>query len=325
LGDCILLAPLAGYLKKNGAEEIVVVTKNEYAEVFEAAEGVDRVVRFDPGSGLRGLTRIAARFRGRGYTIIDAHNNLRSRVLCALTGRAAGRFRKYYRERLGLILFKKRARIPSILASYGRLAGAAGFPAAGLTPGGITVPEEFDIQAGEKLGIDGKKYIAIAPGAKWPMKRWNEKKFLELSRRLVEDHGFRLVLLGGENDLGPSTRIENELGKRCVNVTGRTSIMGSAAYIRRCELFVGNDSGLMHLAEAVGRPVVAVFGPTVEAFGYYPALPLSRAIEMDLECRPCSRNGRRDCPVGTHECICGIEVDNVESAVVNLLEDLGSL
>jgi heptosyltransferase-2 len=224
-----------------------------------------------------------------------------------------------------LILFKKRTRIPSILASYGRLAGAAGLSAADLTPGGISLPEEYDARAGEELGGDGEKYVALAPGAKWPMKRWGEKKYLELSRRLVENHHFRVVLLGDENDRSLSTRIETELGKRCVNVAGRTSVLESAAYIKRCEVFVGNDSGLMHLAEAVDCPVVAVFGPTVEAFGYFPALPSSKVIELDLECRPCSRNGGRDCPIGTHECMAGIEVDSVESAAVNLLKDLGSL
>ncbi len=325
LGDCVLLVPLAGYLKTRGADEIAVVTKQEYAEVFEAAEGVDRVVRYDPGTGIRGLTRIAAEFRGRGYRIIDAHNNPRSRFLCALTGRAAGRFRKYYPERLGLILFKKRAQIPSILASYGDLARAVGFPAAKLSPGGVVVPRESEARAAQRLGADGRKYIGVSPGAKWPMKRWDENKYLELARRLTDDHGFGVVLLGDQRDRGLSTRIEAGLGEGCVNVTGLTSVVESAAYLKRCELLVGNDSGLMHLAEAVGTPVVAVFGPTVEAFGYYPALAASRVVALDLECRPCSRNGGRDCPIGTHECMAGIDVGAVESAVKYCLRETGAL
>jgi ADP-heptose:LPS heptosyltransferase len=110
LGDCILLCPLATYLKASGTEQVTVVTKRAYAEVFAAATGVDRVVAFDPGGGLRGLLRIASDHRDRGWTVLDAHNNWRSRLLSWQLGGAAGRFAKHYRERLGLIVFKRAAR-----------------------------------------------------------------------------------------------------------------------------------------------------------------------------------------------------------------------
>ncbi len=321
LGDCILLVPLVKYLKEQGAEDVTVVTKKAYAEIFEAAAGVDGVVAFDPETGLRGLIRIAAGFRGRGYRIIDAHNNLRSRLLCAFLGGAAGRFRKYYRERVGLILFKKRSVVPSILTSYGELAQAAGFPAATLLPGGIVVPEDQERQAKERLGAGDRRYVAVAPGSKWPMKRWNPEKYLELSRRLMEDHGYGIVLMGDGNDRALSSRIEAELGERCVNITGRTDIIEGAGYLKRCALFIGNDSGLMHLAEAVGLPVLVLFGPTVRAFGYYPALPGSKVIELDLDCRPCSRNGSRSWPQSTHECLDGIDVSTMVETAITLLND----
>jgi ADP-heptose:LPS heptosyltransferase len=71
---------------------------------------------------------------------------------------------------------------------------------------------------------------------------------------------------------------------------------------------VTNDSGLMHVAEAVGTPVVALFGPTVRGFGYFPSLPRSAVLETNgLECRPCSRNGRRPCWRGDHACLTRID------------------
>src|SRR5678815_1135570 len=83
LGDCILLCPLLDYLKRSGAEEVVVLTKRAYAGLFASATGVDRVVALDRGAGVASLWRTASEFRGRGYTIIDAHGSLRSRLLCA--------------------------------------------------------------------------------------------------------------------------------------------------------------------------------------------------------------------------------------------------
>jgi heptosyltransferase-2 len=96
--------------------------------------------------------------------------------------------------------------------------------------------------------------------------------------------------------------------------------METAAHIARCRVFVGNDSGLMHLAEAVGVPVVALFGPTVEAFGYYPSLAKSRTIERRLACRPCSRNGSTPCPKGTGECLTAIKPETVVQSIGTLFD-----
>jgi heptosyltransferase-2 len=96
--------------------------------------------------------------------------------------------------------------------------------------------------------------------------------------------------------------------------------MEAAAVIQGAATFIGNDSGLMHLAEAVGVPVIALFGPTVEAFGYYPSLGASRVVERDISCRPCSRNGSRRCPKGTQECLTAIPVEPVAEAFADLVE-----
>jgi heptosyltransferase-2 len=100
-----------------------------------------------------------------------------------------------------------------------------------------------------------------------------------------------------------------------VHAAGEATLIETAALIARCETFVGNDSGLMHLAEAVGVPVVALFGPTVRAFGYAPSLPASTVVERRLACRPCSRNGAAPCPKRTYECLERIRVEDVVDAL----------
>jgi heptosyltransferase-2 len=80
--------------------------------------------------------------------------------------------------------------------------------------------------------------------------------------------------------------------------------LASAAVIKRCQLLVANDSGLMHVAEAVGTPLIAIFGSTTRELGFFPQLAASRVVEnRDLACRPCSHLGYRQCPRGHFRCM----------------------
>jgi ADP-heptose:LPS heptosyltransferase len=141
LGDCILLCPLLGHLKDSGAEEVVVLTKRAYADVFACATGVDRVVALDRSSGAGALWRIAGEFKNGGYTVIDAHASWRSRIVAWRTGRVDARIAKHTRERLGLIVLKRAATLPTMLQRYAQLCEPIGLGVPVLTPGGIRVPE----------------------------------------------------------------------------------------------------------------------------------------------------------------------------------------
>jgi heptosyltransferase-2 len=319
LGDCTLLCPFLQHLKTHGATEVIVVTKRAYAELFAAATAVDRIVALGDDAGWRGVLQIIHSLRDEGCLVIDGHNTPRSRAVSAGLGGAATRVRKYYRERLGLILFKRHSTIPTIAARYSALGEELGLPPVPVTTGCIEVPPEIVVRVNERIGDDESMFVSLAPGSRWPMKRWGIDKFTELAQRISDNHGCRLILLGDGKDEKAAERIATALGDRAVDLTGRTSITETAAAIQRSSAFIGNDSGLMHLAEAVDVPVVALFGPTVEAFGYYPSLETSEVVERDIPCRPCSRNGSRNCPKGTQECLTAIAVDPVEEALNNLL------
>ncbi len=312
LGDCVLLCPLLAHLKRAGAGEVVVVTKRAYADLFALADGVDRVVAIEPGATLFDLARIGRSLRAADdeTVVIDAHANVRSRVVAAAAGGARARFRKYYRERAGLIVCKRESALPTILAQYAALAERAGFERAALAPGGVRVPRDEVERARARLG-DGPA-IAVAPGSRWRAKRWGG--FATLCERLA-DAGYRVVLVGDARDRSFTAPIAAKLGNRCVDAAGESTLVQTAALIARCESFVGNDSGLMHLAEAVGVPAVALFGPTVRAFGYAPSLVRSVVVERRLACRPCSRNGAAPCPKRTYECLERIRPDDVARVV----------
>jgi heptosyltransferase-2 len=323
LGDCILLCPLVSHLKQNGADKVVVVTKQTYATLLSAAAGVDQVIGYEPRTGIGGLRRLAARFRDRGYTVIDAHSTARSRLLAWMLGGAGSRFQKHYRDRLGLIVFKRPVVLPSMLEQYGALATAAGLPAVTLSPGGINVPAPYTEAAREAMNGDNRPWIALAPGSRWPAKRWPVGKYAELADRLSRNRGYRILLMGDGTDRQFTSVVAEAAGDSCLDITGRTSVLEGAGYLGGCCGFVGNDSGLTHLAEAAGVPAVVLFGPTVESFGYYPSLPGSKVVERELGCRPCSRNGSRPCIRGTRECLAEIGVDTVEAAVLEMASGTG--
>jgi heptosyltransferase-2 len=319
-GDCVLLCPLLAHLKRCGVGDVTVVTKAAYADIFEHADGADHVVPFDPGRGLRGLFSIATMLRG-DRVVIDAHNNPRSRLLSWRLGKAAARIEKHYRPRLGLLLFKRPAAIPTVLEQYGALAAALGLPPAPAVPGGLTVPREL-AQRVDAVAPVPPNAVAMAPGSRWRPKRWAAPRFLELAQ-MVAGRGLHVVLVGDAADADVAHPIAEALGSRCTDATGTRPIMETAAWIARCRAFVGNDSGLMHLAEALGVPAVGIFGPTVRDFGYFPARADSRAVERtDIACRPCSRNGKRPCLRDTQVCL-DIDPGVVARALTTVLSEGG--
>ncbi len=310
LGDCVLLCPLLAHARRSGTDSVVVMTKRAYAELFAAADGVDRVIAIDSGTSPAALSRIAREFREPEDIVIDAHASLRSRFVTWSAGGATARIDKHTRERLGLIVFKRPASLPSMLERYASLLEPAGLPPATLSPGGLRLPDAVIEHAAR--AVAGDDAIAVAPGSRWPAKRWTG--FTALCTELAA-RGHRVVLVGDAADRAATEPIARALGPAALDLAGRVPLLETAAHIARCRLFVGNDSGLMHLAEAVGVPVVALFGPTVEAFGYFPARPDSRTIERTLACRPCSRNGSTPCPRRTNECLEGIAPDDVLEVV----------
>ena len=323
LGDCTLLCPFLEHLKHNGANEVSVITKRAYVELFAAATAVDRIVALDKDAGWRGVMQIIRSLRDEGCLVIDAHSTPRSRIVARGLGGAAARVRKHYPERLGLILFKRRVDIPTVSQRYSSLGEELGFPRMSATTGGIDVPAPVLQRMKGRFGAGDSRFVSMAPGSRWPMKRWGVEKFAELAKRVAERHQCRLILLGDKGDEKATERIASELGHHAVNLAGQTGILETAAAIQHSIAFIGNDSGLMHLAEAVGVPVLALFGPTVEAFGYYPTHARSKVVERNIPCRPCSRNGSRNCPKGTQECLTGIAVDPVEEAFADLMNDRG--
>ena len=123
-----------------------------------------------------------------------------------------------------------------------------------------------------------------------------------------------IVVLGGKAEETLSAAIAGGAAGRGVSAAGRFGHDVNGALLKRASLFIAGDTGLLHLATAVGTPVVGIYGPTVEAFGFFPYHAAAVAVQHDLSCRPCSTQGGARCPLGHHRCLVGIGAEEVIAA-----------
>jgi heptosyltransferase II len=134
-----------------------------------------------------------------------------------------------------------------------------------------------------------------------------------------------VVAVGSQDDAGLGDEISRAVGSaggRAVNACGQLTLRQSAALIGRATVLVTNDSAPLHLATAMGIPIVALFGPTVTEFGFGPVRPGDVALGVDaLLCRPCSPHGPLQCPLGHHRCMRDLSVE----AVIAAIEEIGAL
>ncbi len=137
---------------------------------------------------------------------------------------------------------------------------------------------------------DGARWIVLQPGARWANKRWPAENFAELVRLLATDFpDRRFAILGGVEDQPLGEKISRAAPARCLNLCGETSLPEMVEWLRLCELMVTNDTGPMHAAAALGKPLVALFGPT-EPRRTGPYGHLENVLRLDLPCSPCLKS-----------------------------------
>ncbi len=310
LGDLCLLGWSLSRLARPPAStacRVTLVTKAAYADLASRFTGVDAVAALRPGQPAH-LVALANDLRGTNWdTVFDAHGVLRSDILTMLLGRrprariakdTAARLRLLRGAPAGAALARTmRDRFDAVLAPLGPVLSRPPSPPLATLAG---APREA---------------LGIAPGAQWDTKRWPAEHFASCIQafRQHSDAPVRVFLGPREADWFARSPLAALPG---LEIWRDRALVDVAGGLAGCRLVVCNDSGLMHLAEAVGTPVVALFGPTVRAFGYFPQLPTSRVIEItDLDCRPCSRNGKRPCWRGDHACLVRIGPERVIAAM----------
>jgi heptosyltransferase II len=329
IGDVLLTLPLIQAAQKafTGAKIDIVVTPRSH-ELFAGHPLVREAISFDKRGadrGLRGLLRVAKLLRSRSYDLaLIPHRSLRSAALALLAGVP---MRIGFDTSAGRLLLTKSVayrhdrheidRNLSLLNAIDVEMPQRESPR--------LYPSEGDQKKVDRLLIElevgaSGSMVAIAPGTVWNTKRWLKERFSSLAVNL-DEAGLEVVLLGGHEDESLCAEIRTLSGSLHVyNTAGMLSLLQSAELIRRCKLLVCNDSAPMHLAAAVGTPVVAVFGATIPGFGFGPSGPLDVVVETQgLKCRPCSIHGGEKCPIKTFDCMKDISYDRVFQNAMSVL------
>ncbi len=320
LGDAILTTPLIAELATRGPVD--VVTTPAAAVLLANNPAIRAVVPFDKrgrDAGPLGLWRFARRLATQRYDAAYlAQGSHRSGALARMAGIPE---RVGFDTSTGRIWYTRRVRHNRSQHHAERLWRlAAGDDALAPTLRPRLYPGNADRAAVDTLlrdlPRDGATLVALAPGSIWGTKRWPH--FAELAARIAPLH--RIVVIGSAADTPIAASIAQAASaSRVIDATGRLTLLASAELLSRCAALVTNDSAPLHLASAMDTPTVAIFGPTVPAFGFGPLATRRATVGLDeLDCRPCHDHGPQQCPLGHWRCMRDLPVQRLTDAVVAL-------
>lgn len=316
LGDVVLATSVLEPLRRRFPGACIEwVTDGLYAPLLDGLPEVARVHKL-AREGEDRATGVAARLRGRFDLAIDLQNKLRS----AVVARAAAPRRVTFRRRTPLqAAFSLLGQDPPIARApqptlYAEALAPLGVEGAGPLKVNLS-PQARALAADALQGVAGP-VVALAPGARWATKRWSAARFAAVADALAAE-GCRIVLCGGPSDREAFAAFRAAAHAPVAADLSFLPIDALAAALARVQLLVACDSGPVHLATAVGTPVLALFGPT-SAVRWGPPAP-GRPLSLGLACSPCSNHGGEVCPEGHHRCLADLAPQAVIAAAREML------
>jgi len=150
-----------------------------------------------------------------------------------------------------------------------------------------------------QLSWDGRPLLALCPGAEFgPAKRWPEEHYAHVARAKIAE-GWQVWLLGSAKDNSVTEKIMQLTQNQCINLAGKTSLVEAVDLLSLANAVVSNDSGLMHIAAALQKPLIVLYGPTSPSFTP-PLHAKAKILTLHLPCQPCFK---RECPLRHHHCM----------------------
>jgi len=299
IGDIILTTPVVRCLKKQHPDaEIHYITRKRYAETMSANPYISKLwlVKKSP---LEILDELKAE---KFDCLIDLHRNWRSQRLMAHLNI------KYYTfDKLNIrkwIFTKLKINLMPDIHIVDRYFRAVKKLHVVNDEEGLDFffPKDFNSEFRKNLP---EKYIAFAIGGTYATKRYPTAQIIEF----VKSAPVPVVLLGGKSEQEDASYIKASNAEKVINLCNELSLTESAAVIDKARLVISNDTGMMHIAAALHKPIISIWGNTVPAFGMYPYFPegleaKSEIIEnKNLRCRPCSKLGYKKCPKEHFSCM----------------------
>ena len=328
IGDVLLATPVLRVLREQFPDaRLTMVVNRGTEEILKWNPDVNEIIAVERSSPTAHMRFLRDLRRRRFDCVIDLTDGDRSAILTWATGapvRIGVNEEHRWRGLLYTIVTKRPAGAVHRLEQDLESLRALGLDPKPLTPVLKTSPQE-DREADRLLAEVGGEVngsasrgplVMLQPGARYWFKAWPAERFAALADRLLETYGCR-VLIGGESReraLAETVRVQARSAPAVV--AGRTSLRQHAALLKRCALFVGNDNGPMHMAAAVGTPVVALFGPSNPS-EWGPRGGLVEVLYKGLDCRRCFHP---TCDRGEQSCMKQISVDEVFAAAQRLLD-----
>ncbi len=321
IGDIVLTtSPLKSLKNIFPSVKIDFLTLNEYASILEGNKYIDRIIPFERNTGLRQLIRTGRWINNSTYDlVIDFHDSLRSKIIRFWIRKIPIRFLIKPRWKR-FLLFRFRKNI--FTTDFSQLKLLHQPIMEWMNSEKYPLPELFVSKIEKKqaktflkeYGVK-KPYITIIPGAAWSQKRWLIENYCELLSDLKNREKIDIVILGGITDI-ICEKIAN-CDPTFINLHGKTSLRLSMAIIAKSKYIIGADTGLVHAAEALGKRVVAILGPTSRETGAGVNRYDSVIIENnEVWCRPCSQTGKRKCFRDEQYCMTSITPEFVKSKII---------
>jgi heptosyltransferase-2 len=326
LGDAVLTLPaLEALARRFPRAEIWLLAKPWVSGLFAGQPAVDRVIEYrtaDLHRGVTGRQRLANSLRGEGFDLAVLFPNSLDAAMLAWLARIPRRV-GYPTEGRRWLLTHPVPRVPTLPGRHQAeryldiVRALGGNGAASLR---LRVTAEARESAGKLLADlgagPGDLCLALNPGAVYGgAKRWPVERFAAVADGLAERCGARILLLGSHRECSILDEVGARMRQSAIHLGGRTDLRTLVGLLERVRLLLTNDTGAMHVAAAVGTPVLAVFGPTdPQATG--PLASHSRILREPVPCSPCLL---RECPID-HRCMSRITVAQVLQAAVELLE-----
>jgi len=326
IGDAVMTLPAVTAIRNTFPKaRISMLVKPWVAEIFHLCPGIDEVIPFQSTgihSGLVGKFKLAMELRARKFDMaILLQNAIEAAIITSLAQipvRAG-----YNSDGRGFLLTHSVQRTEAIkkvhqTKYYLEMVKALGCRSTSanvyLSPG-----EENEVVL-EKIfrehGISGDGcFIGFAPGATYgPAKKWFPERFAAVADKLIEQFSAQVILFGSNEDRKSADAVQQNAHHPLTNLAGKTNLKEAIAVIARCNLFISNDSGLMHVAGALNIPTVAIFGST-NPVTTSPAGDKSIVIYKNASCSPCLKE---TCPTD-FRCMDMISVEEVCEAAQNLM------
>ena len=296
LGDILLTTPLIRSIKKQFPQiEIDFILKEQYKDVLLYNPYLFKMYTYntEPKQNVSFFNELK---KNKYDLVIDLQKNFRSAQIKRELEIPTVGFDKKTFEKFLLVHFKinKLKDSPQIAIRYAQSLNGISLDGDGLD---LFLPEDIHSQLNDK-----NNYIGIAPGSRHFTKMWPVEYYIRLGN-ILSGNGYKVVLFGGKDDMQICSNIGNKIDNS-INLCNEDKLFQTAIDMKKCSVFVCNDSGYMHAASALKVPVLAFFGSTVQEFGFAPYKNKNIILENNsLTCRPCSHIGRKSCPKKHFKCM----------------------